>query len=105
MLGMRLLIDCEASWRLGWALVLSGMVSGAAIGAFFLREGFWGGYSSRRRRLVRLGHVALVALGLLLVAARASAPSLSHSLLALGAVLMPAACFATAWRVSLRVLF
>ena len=49
----------------GWSLVLAGFASGALLGFGFHRETFWGGYASLRRRLVRLGHVACVALGVL----------------------------------------
>jgi hypothetical protein len=51
-------------WYAGWGLVAAGFVSGTAVGLGFHREDFLGGYGSFRRRLLRLGHVALVALGM-----------------------------------------
>ncbi|MCB9916005.1 MAG: hypothetical protein H6828_12820 [Planctomycetes bacterium] len=101
------------SWTAGWALVLAGFASGACVGLGFLREGFLGGYTSPRRRLVRLGHVALVALGMLNLA-YAAAPALGLAPrwpaagawgLVLGGVLMPLVCFLTAWRPACRHLF
>jgi len=52
------------NWYAGWIMILAAFVSGAGIGLFFWRENFLGGYGSWRRRLIRLGHIALAALGL-----------------------------------------
>jgi len=100
-------------WRAGWTLILLGLASGAALGIFFDREDFLGGYASLRRRLVRLGHVALVALGMLnVLVASFPAPGLdgglalaSSAALLSGAALMPLACFLAAWRPALKPLF
>lgn len=105
--------DSQGITRLAWALVLLGFASGAALGLFFDREEFLGGYASLRRRLVRLGHIACVALGVLLIVFAASPANASTSDLAqvargawcFGAVAMPLACFATAWKPGLRHLF
>ena len=51
------------NWAAGWWLILSGFVVGAGLGLFFHRDDFWGGYDSFRRRIFRLGHIALEALG------------------------------------------
>lgn len=96
-------------WQAGWVLVLLGSLSGALLGLGFHREGFAGGYASLRRRLLRLGHVALVALGSLnLIVSCAPperlAPAASLLLLA-GSVLMPATCFLAGWRTPLRHAF
>ena len=48
---------------LGWSCIGAGLLMGACLGVAFLRDDFLGGYGSRRRRLVRLAHIALVALG------------------------------------------
>src|SRR4051794_35973183 len=53
------------NWSFGWVWILLGFLSGAAIGLRFHREDFLGGYTSFRRRIVRLGHISLVALGML----------------------------------------
>jgi hypothetical protein len=45
--------------------VLLAFATGAGLGLFFHRDDFLGGYNSFRRRIVRLGHIALAALGML----------------------------------------
>ena len=93
-------------WRAGWALILLGFASGALLGLGFHRPDFAGGYGSLRRRLLRLGHVALVALGMLnLLAARGAGCPPGGALLLVGSVLMPATCFLSAWRSAARHLF
>jgi len=54
-----------AEWNLlaGWIATLAGIVSGAVMGLFFLREEWLGGYSSHPRRLLRLGHISFFGLG------------------------------------------
>jgi hypothetical protein len=102
-----------ASFQLGWLLVLAGFVSGAMLGLGFHRADFLGGYASLRRRLVRLGHIACVALGVLNVlhalapwpAPGSVAAQVAGAGLALGGVAMPLVCFLAAWRPSLRHLF
>ena len=80
----------------------------------FHEDGWLGGYASFPRRMLRLGHVALIALGLLnVVAARSLSEGqlgdgarLTASIaLGLGAVLMPATCLAVAFRPRLRPAF
>jgi len=97
----------------GWWLILTAFVSGAAIGLGFHREDFLGGYGSFRRRLVRLGHIALAALGLLNVVyglapvatGAGTLPSLPGILFLGGGVSMPLVCFLCAWRQPFRHLF
>lgn len=108
-------IEWSASglWSFGWALVIVGVASGALIGLGFHAEDFAGGYTSWRRRLTRLGHIACVALGMLVMlvalspAAQATGAlaSLCFGLWRLGAVAMPTVCFLSAWRKPLRHLF
>jgi hypothetical protein len=97
----------------GWWLILAAFTTGAALGMGFHREDFLDGYGSFRRRLARLGHIALAALGGLNVlygispvpvgpGALASAPG---PLLLAGAIAMPAVCFLSAWRKPFRHLF
>jgi hypothetical protein len=86
--------------RAGWILILLGFVSGAVLGLGFHREGFLGGYASLRRRLLRLGHIALIALGALNVlyalmpfeGAEGTARELASCALLIGAIAMPATC-------------
>ena len=98
------------NWMLGWGLVLAGFLSGAAIGLSFHREDFLGGYTSFPRRMLRLGHVALIALGVLNVVFSLTPfvdplRSTAAVCFAAGAVLMPLLCFLTAWRSGFRRLF
>ena len=98
------------NWMLGWGLVLAGFLSGAAIGLSFHREDFLGGYTSFPRRMLRLGHVALIALGVLNVVFSLTPfvdplRSTAAVCFAAGAVLMPLLCFLTAWRNGFRRLF
>ena len=97
----------------GWWLILAAFVSGAVIGLGFHQEDFLGGYTSFRRRLLRLGHIALAALGTLNVVyglspahtSPAGPASLPGLLLLGGAVAMPLVCLLSAWRESFRHLF
>ena len=97
----------------GWWLILVAFVSGAVIGLEFHREDFLGGYTSFPRRLLRLGHLALAALGMLNVVYGLSPvstnaawhASLAGPLLLGGALAMPLVCFLSAWRKSFRHLF
>ena len=101
------------SWRAGWSLILAGFASGAVLGLVVDREDFLGGYSCLGRRLVRLGHIALVALGLLNLAyalaptlgLAARWPGLGGAALFAGGLAMPAVCFLAAWRPAFRHLF
>lgn len=101
------------NWSFGWGLLLSGFLTGALIGLCFHRDDFWGGYGSFRRRIVRLGHVAQAALGMLNVLYglspwpepsrwQADAASLCF---VVGGVAMPVVCFLSGWRASFRHLF
>ncbi|MCG3150436.1 MAG: hypothetical protein PCFJNLEI_03922 [Verrucomicrobiae bacterium] len=91
------------NWIIGWWLILAGFLSGAVLGLFFHRDGFLGGYGSFQRRMLRLGHIACAALGMLnLIVGLSPVASLW---LAVGSVTMPAVCFLTAWRKPFRHLF
>ena len=101
------------NWQFGWWLILAGLLSGAAIGLSFHRESFLGGYASFRRRLLRLGHIALVALGVLnLLFSLSPLPSLdprsvllaSHAFI-FGSLTMPLVCFLAAWKAQFRIFF
>jgi hypothetical protein len=99
------------NWYAGWGLVLAGFLSGAVIGLRFHRPDFLGGYDALPRRMVRLGHIALAALGMMNVlfalspiATGATGGIASAAFLA-GGLLMPAVCFLTAWRATFRHLF
>lgn len=97
----------------GWTWILVGLLAGLGLGLGFHREEWLGGYASYSRRLLRLGHVSLVALGLLNVLF-ARLPALDVCLrwralaavaLVVGAIAMPLCCALMAWRRSFRLLF
>ena len=99
---------------IGWTSMVGGALSGAAIGLFFHLDAWMGGYGSLRRRMVRLGHIAMFGLGILnvLVALSIDARPIPASFVAVasagflaGAVTMPTCCFLTAWRPGFRHLF
>jgi hypothetical protein len=98
----------------GWVAILAGLLVGLVLGLRFHVEDWLGGYGSLRRRLVRLAHISLVALGFLnvLFASSASRLHLSPALfgtaawaLVVGGAGMPACCGLAAWRPGLRNLF
>ena len=98
------------NWTVGWALVLAAFLSGAILGLGWQRENFLGGYSSFRRRVIRLGHIAFAALGLMNVVFSLSplpTPGTLPARLAsicfiAGGVMMPLVCFLTGWRPAWR---
>ncbi|HZL89433.1 MAG TPA: hypothetical protein VFB96_13800 [Pirellulaceae bacterium] len=101
-------------WYAGWSLVVAGFVSGAAMGFGFHRDEFLGAYGSLRRRLLRLGHVALVALGMFNVlfsllpqTTHVSSPLMHAASVGWlgGGVAMPLVCFLAAWKPALRPAF
>jgi hypothetical protein len=101
------------NWQVGWWLILLAFVTGAVIGMCFHREDFMGGYASFQRRIVRLGHIALAALGMLnvlfslspLPAAGTWQANASSLAFIIGAVAMPTICFLTGWKAKCRHLF
>ena len=101
------------NWYAGWILVMAAFITGAAIGLRFHREDFWGGYSSFRRRIVRLGHIALAALGMMNVVFSYSPWPLASSFegvtasicFVIGGVSMPLVCFLAGWNPKFRHLF
>jgi hypothetical protein len=94
-------------------MVLLGFASGALLGLGFDREGFLGGYGSWRRRLVRLGHISCVMLGVLQLLAALTPIAGDRTRLAnacwiawrVGSFSMPLACFLSAWKPACKRLF
>lgn len=80
---------------------------------FFYRDDFFGGYDSFRRRILRLGHIALAGLGMINILYSkthlAHDPSLTSTVASIsfivGGITMPGVCFLSAWRASFRHLF
>lgn len=103
-----------ANEAFGWSSIWVGLAGGLLLGLGFHREDWLGGYVSLRRRLLRLTHISLVALGMLNVlfalSVRGDPPSaasiagISWSLL-IGGVTIPICCLLAAWRPALRQLF
>jgi hypothetical protein len=100
-------VNPQINWYGGWSLVLLAFLTGAGIGLFFHQEEFWGGYSSWRRRMTRLGHIAMAALGLMNVvySIAPAASALAGAALLGGAIAMPGVCFLSAWKKPFRFLF
>ena len=63
------------NWYFGWISMLCAFGTGALIGLFFYRDEFLGGYASFRRRILRLGHIAQAALGMMNVCLLYTSPS------------------------------
>ena len=84
-----------------------GFLSGFALGLGFHRDEWLGGYGSFRRRLIRLGHISFLGLGILNLLFALSGPRLALGAGALslaswafvaGGITMPACCALMAWR-------
>ena len=99
---------------LGWLAVLLGVASGAIVGLYFHAESWAGGYSSFRRRMLRLGHVSFFGIGFLnfffgLTLLEIGLPDQSARVASIGFLTalftMPACCYLAAWRKPLRQLF
>ena len=96
-----------------WVAILTGFLSGAAIGIFFHKPAFLGGYGAWPRRLLRLAHIAcfgMAFINLAFVVTLATNESIPHSNLAstallIGTIGMPLTCALAAWKKPLRNLF
>ncbi len=83
-----------------WIGILLGFLSGLALGLFFHRDDWLGGYGSFRRRLYRLAHISLFGLGAInfffYFTARALSPGallpFASSAFVIGAITMPVCC-------------
>jgi hypothetical protein len=101
------------NWYFGWGMILSAFVTGAVIGLFFYRDGFLGGYSAFPRRILRLGHIALAALGMInilfsltpMLTEASWRANVASAGFIIGGVTMPLVCFLSAWRAGFRHLF
>jgi hypothetical protein len=87
----------------GWISILTGFLAGTAMGAFYRNDARLGGYSSKARRYVRLGHIACEALGMIVILAALCTklgyvfPDASLLLLVIGMISMPISCWVTAF--------
>jgi hypothetical protein len=109
----RPMYSVQCNLWVAWAMMAVGILVGAGIGLFFQKDTFLGGYASWRRRLLRLGHIACFGLAFINIAFALSAVALKvdgavrlpAALLIAANVLMPATCFAAAWRKGFANLF
>ena len=101
-------------FRAAWIGMLAGTVAGALFGLFFHRDDWMGGYSSFRRRMMRLGHIACFGLafvnfffGITCFVMQFKSPLAHWAAWAfiIGAITMPTCCFLSAWRKPFRHLF
>lgn len=96
-----------------WIGMFLGLCAGGVEGLFFHHEQWRGGYSSWRRRMVRLGHISFFGIGFINLAYALSVDYLAistpspipSSLLVLGALTMPLVCYLSAARKNFRHLF
>ncbi len=103
------LINFYAAW-IGIAL---GFVAGAVLGMFFHGEDWAGGYSSWRRRMMRLGHISFFGLAFINMSYAISIKvydlqvndTVISWLFIIGAVAMPTVCFLSAYKKFFRHLF
>lgn len=99
---------------IGWGAMFMGVASGAVIGLFFHKEEWAGGYSSFRRRMLRLGHISFFGLGFInlmfgltlqVITLPATHIGISSLGFLIGVITMPLCCFLSAWRKPFRHLF
>ena len=92
----------------GWACILASVAMGLWMGIRFQQESWLGGYGTLPRRMVRLAHIALAALGILNIEFGRSVAQLALSAgivravsiaFMLAAISMPACCLLIAARV------
>jgi hypothetical protein len=98
----------------GWYGFLGGVISGAIMGLLFHRENWLGGYGSRTRRMVRLGHISFFGIGLINLfyalsleplAVPEKAAGIGSIALLIALIAMPLNCFLCAWKKPFRHLF
>ena len=106
--------SAHASILVGWVTMVGGVISGSIIGLFFYNADWLGGYTSFRRRMVRLAHISCFGIGFLNVLFGLTAASIpldadiarvGSVALLIAAVAMPANCLLTAWRAPFRHFF
>jgi hypothetical protein len=103
----------DINFLAAWLAILTGLVTGTAMGLFFHDADWMGGYGSWRRRMMRLGHICFFGTGFLNLAFVLSVehlgwdrpPSVASAGFLVGAATMPVVCFLSAWRESFRHVF
>jgi hypothetical protein len=99
---------------LAWALIAFGFGGGFVFGLFFHRDDWMGGYTSFRRRLYRLAHIASLALAMInilfcLTVQHLPYPNRSIDIASwgfvIGAISMPISCMIMAHKIAARAIF
>lgn len=99
---------------LAWGLIAFGFGGGFVFGMFFHRDDWMGGYTSFKRRLYRLAHLATLALAMInilfyLTVQRLPYPNRAIDIASwgfvIGAISMPIACVIMAHSVKARPIF
>ena len=88
-----------------WIAFLLGCIAGAIPGIFFHNANWLGGYSSWKRRIIRLAHISFFGIGALNLAFALTVYMLEIKsglvlisyLLIIGAITMPTICYLSAW--------
>ncbi|MBU0641046.1 MAG: hypothetical protein KKB50_19460 [Planctomycetes bacterium] len=96
-----------------WIGILLGVIAGAIQGMFYHQDEWLGGYTSWRRRMLRLAHISFFGLALINLAYAVTVSLLGRPntapwpgrLFLLGAIAMPSICYLSAIRKPLRHLF
>lgn len=98
----------------GWVWIFLGFLSGTLMGLFFHDEKWLGGYGSHRRRLIRLGHISFLGLGILNILFCQTFLNYTIDSLFLvfaswlfiaGGVMMPLCCGIMAWKKNWYLVF
>lgn len=98
----------------GWTSITAGFAAGMLLGLGFHRENWLGGYLSFSRQLLRLGHIAMISLGMINVLYGMTVASLSMTPdritltkwgFIVGNITMPLTCGLVAFRPAGRMLF
>jgi len=96
----------EINLALAWIWISLGFLSGLALGLFFSRPDWLGGYTSFKRRMLRLGHISFFGLDAVNLCFYFTAQSVTFSVPVLttaswaflvGAISMPICCLVVAW--------
>ena len=97
----------------GWFGILAGVVAGIIQGLFFHKDNWLGGYSSWRRRMVRLAHISFFGIGFINLSfgLTINALDIQKSILIplylfiIGEITMPIVCYLAAIKKLFRHLF
>ena len=99
---------------LAWLWILLGFATGMIMGMFFHHDNWLGGYGSLKRRMYRLGHISLSALGALnllfyftakLFPATSPLASVASWAFVAGAISMPVCCVIMAHQPKAHAIF